>query len=53
MARAVHPTLADDYWFDADYFKLRNVAATVPVRFAWPDRIRDAMLTVSLSNPFI
>jgi outer membrane receptor protein involved in Fe transport len=46
------PTAAADYWFDADYFKLRSVAVTVPLGFAFPDRIHDAMLTVTLSNAF-
>ena len=46
-------TAANDYWFKGDNFKLRSVAATVPVRFAFPDRVRDAMLTVTLANAFI
>ena len=46
------PAGADDYWFDGDYFKLRSLAVTIPVGFALPDRIRDAMLTVTLSNAF-
>lgn len=46
------PTAAADYWFDADYFKLRSVAATVPVAFLFPDRTRDAMLTITLANAF-
>ena len=46
------PAGADDYWFDGDYFKLRSLAATIPVGFALPDRIRDALLTVTLSNAF-
>ena len=46
------PAGADDYWFDGDYFKLRSVAATIPVGFALPDRIRGPLLTVTLSNAF-
>lgn len=46
------PAGAADYWFEGDYFKLRSVAATIPAGFALPDRIRDAMLTVTLSNAF-
>ena len=46
------PAGADDYWFDGDYFKLRSVAATIPVGFALPNRIRDPLLTVTLSNAF-
>jgi len=44
------PTGARDYWMDADYFKLRSVSASVPVDFAFPDRISGAMLTLALNN---
>lgn len=44
------PGNADDYWFDGDYFKLRSVSATVPVDFAFPERISNATLTLSLNN---
>lgn len=46
------PQAAEDYWFDADYFKLRSVSATVPVGFAFPDRVTEALFTVSLANAF-
>lgn len=46
------PSGADDYWFDADYFKLRSVSATVPVDFAFPERVSNAMLTLTLANAF-
>ena len=46
------PTANNDYWFDADYFKLRSVAATLPVGFAFPSRVTDAMLTVTLADAF-
>ena len=44
------PTGGRDYWMDADYFKLRSVSASVPVDFAFPDRISSAMLTLALNN---
>ena len=44
------PTGARDYWMKADYFKLRSVSASVPVDFAFPDRISGAMLTLALNN---
>jgi len=44
------PTGARDYWMDADYFKLRSVSASIPVDFAFPDRISGAMLTLALNN---
>ena len=37
---------------DADYFKLRSVSASIPVDFAFPDRISGAMLTLALNNAF-
>jgi TonB-linked SusC/RagA family outer membrane protein len=46
------PGAADDYWFDGDYFKLRSVSATVPVDFAFPDRVSNAVLTLTLLNSF-
>jgi TonB-linked SusC/RagA family outer membrane protein len=46
------PSNNDDYWFDADYFKLRAVSATVPVEFLFPQRISNAALTVTLANAF-
>ena len=42
----------DDYWFKADYFKLRSVSATIPVNFATPDRVQNATLTLSLNDAF-
>ena len=44
------PTGARDYWMKADYFKLRSVSASVPVDFAFPDRISGALLTLALNN---
>jgi hypothetical protein len=46
------PQAAADYWFKADNFKLRSVAATFPLGFAFPDRIREALLTVTLANAY-
>ena len=44
------PGFARDYWFDADYFKLRNVSLTVPVDALFPERISNATFTATLSN---
>jgi outer membrane receptor protein involved in Fe transport len=38
------------YSAKADYFKLRSVSATLPVDFAFPDRIQNATLTLALDN---
>ena len=46
------PGFARDYWFDADYFKLRHVSLTVPVEALFPERISNATLTATLSNYF-
>jgi outer membrane receptor protein involved in Fe transport len=43
-------TSGQDFWFDADYFKLRSVYATLPVGFAFPESVDEATLTVSLAN---
>ena len=46
------PSGSRDYWFDADYFKLRSVSATIPVDFAFPDRISNATVTLALNNAY-
>ncbi len=44
------PGFARDYWFDATYFKLRNVSLTVPVDALFPERVSNATFTATLSN---
>jgi hypothetical protein len=44
------PAGGDEYWFDADYFKLRSVSATIPVDFAFPERVSNPTITLTLSN---
>ncbi len=44
------PGAAEDYWWDGDYFKLRSVSATVPVDFAFRDRVSNATLTLAMNN---
>jgi hypothetical protein len=44
------PTLTRIYNGKGDYFKLRNITATVPVDFMFPDRFRNATLTMTLGN---
>jgi hypothetical protein len=41
------------YWYDGDYFKLRSVSATIPVDFAFPAKISNATLTLSLNNSLL
>jgi len=47
------PSAGTDYWFDADYFKLRTVSATIPVDFIFPAQVTGATLTASLSNSWM
>ena len=44
------PGFARDYWFDSDYFKLRNVSLTVPADALFPERVSNATFTATLSN---
>jgi TonB-linked SusC/RagA family outer membrane protein len=44
------PSGGEDYFFDADYFKLRSLSASIPVDFAFPDRVSNATLTLALNN---
>jgi hypothetical protein len=47
------PAFGRGYVFKGDYFKLRSVSATVPVDFAFPDRITNAVLTLMLDNSYL
>lgn len=44
------PANGDDYWFDADYFKLRSLSLSVPMDFAFPESVSGATLTATLNN---
>ena len=41
---------SDHLTYEADFFRLRSVSAQIPVNFAFPNRVNDAMLTVALNN---
>jgi hypothetical protein len=47
------PSLARDWVWEGDYFKLRSVSATIPMDFAFPDRVSNSTLTISLNNSFL
>jgi TonB-dependent SusC/RagA subfamily outer membrane receptor len=49
MARCT-PSVATGYNIDASYAKLRSLTATIPMDFAFPDRIQTSTLTLSLNN---
>jgi outer membrane receptor protein involved in Fe transport len=44
------PTLTRIYNGKGDYFKLRNITATLPVDFIFPDRFTNSTLTLTLGN---
>lgn len=46
------PSLATGYSQKADYFKLRSISATIPMDFAFPDRVQNATLTLSMNNVY-
>jgi hypothetical protein len=44
------PSLPLIYSVEGDFFKLRSFTATVPMDFAFPERFRNATLTMTLGN---
>jgi TonB-dependent starch-binding outer membrane protein SusC len=42
-----------DYIWDADFFRARDLTMSVPVGFAFPDRVTGATLTLSLANFYL
>ena len=43
----------EGYVWDATYFKLRSVSATIPMDFAFPDRVSNSVLTIALNNSWL
>jgi hypothetical protein len=43
----------EGYTWDATYFKLRSVSATVPMDFMFPDRVGSSILTIALNNSWL
>jgi hypothetical protein len=43
--------VGNGYNHKGDEFKLRTVTATIPMDFAFPDRVQSAALTIVLENP--
>lgn len=39
--------------WDGTFFKLRSVSATIPMGFAFGDRVSNSVLTVALNNSFL
>jgi hypothetical protein len=53
MARCGSTSQQEGYMWDGTFFKLRSVSATIPVDFAFPDRVGNSMLTIALNNSFL
>ena len=53
MARCGSTSQQEGYMWDATFFKLRSVSASIPVDFAFPDRVGTSMLTIALNNSFL
>jgi outer membrane receptor protein involved in Fe transport len=52
-ARCTPRLVNSDYFiYEADFFRLRSVSASIPVDFLFPSRVDNAMLTLSLNNSY-
>jgi hypothetical protein len=47
------PALNNGYDTEGEEFRIQSVSATLPMDFAFPDRIQNAVLTLVLNNPKI
>ncbi|MBI4521482.1 MAG: TonB-dependent receptor [Gemmatimonadetes bacterium] len=47
------PQWGRGYVWDASFFKLRAVSATIPVDFVFPQRVSNATLTLALNNAYL
>jgi TonB-dependent starch-binding outer membrane protein SusC len=52
-ARCTPSLITGAYWWDMTYFRLRNVTASVPMDFVMPERFSNAVLTMTLENPYL
>ena len=43
----------ENYVWDASFFKLRSVSASIPMDFAFPDRVGSSTLTIAMLNSFL
>ena len=53
MARCGNTSQQEGYMWDATFFKLRSVSLTVPMGFAFGDRVNNSVLTLALNNSFL
>ena len=51
--RAAAARPQEGYVWDASFFKLRSVSATIPVDGIMPDRFSSSVLTIALNNSFL
>ncbi|MDZ7780548.1 MAG: TonB-dependent receptor [Gemmatimonadota bacterium] len=48
-----NPADTEGYVWDASYFKLRSVSASIPMDFAFPERVNSSVLTLALNNSYL
>lgn len=53
MARCGSTSQQEGYMWDASFFKLRSVSATVPMNFLFGDRVNNSVLTIALNNSYL
>ncbi|MDH3272041.1 MAG: TonB-dependent receptor [Gemmatimonadota bacterium] len=53
MARCGNTSQQEGYMWDASFFKLRSVSASIPMNAVFGDRVSNSVLTVALLNSFL
>ncbi len=53
MARCGNTARQEGYMWDASFFKLRSVSATIPVDFIMPEGFNNSVLTLAINNSFL
>ena len=47
------PSEYEGYVWKGDFFKIRSVSATIPMDFAFPEKVSNATLTLALNNSYL
>ena len=47
------PSEYEGYVWKGDFFKVRSVSATIPMDFAFPEKVSNATLTLALNNSYL
>lgn len=53
MARCGNTSRVEGYVWDASFFKLRSVSATIPMNAIMPETFSNSVLTIALNNSFL